>query len=128
MTIEYESRTSVRQKSLVMLPDQIFDAVSRSVSIGGGSKSLLTHPPFAAIHQIAINKIGPIASSTARRNLLVFSFDSVLRMSAPALPEKKNVAWRLRLPTTVWSRLSSRNQIERKCRVVQRCVHLCILK
>ena len=59
ITIEYATRTSVREKSLVMLPDQIFAAVSRSVSIGDGSKSLLTHPPLAASHQIATSRIRP---------------------------------------------------------------------
>src|ERR1700712_889489 len=89
ITIEYATRISVREKSLVMLPDQIFAAVSRSVSIGDGSKSLLTQPPFAAIHQIAISRIGPTASSRARRTPLLFSLESALRIVAPACPEDR---------------------------------------
>src|SRR3954462_1137537 len=72
-----------------MLPDQILTAVSRNVSIGDGSKSLLTHPPLAASHQMPTSRSGPTASSTARRVPLVFSFEIALRMSAPAFsPER----------------------------------------
>src|SRR5687767_6404918 len=84
ITIEYATRINVRVKSVVMLPDQMFAAVSRSVSIGDGSRSLLTHPPLAASHQTAISRIGPTANSTARRDPLLFSRESTLCMSAPA--------------------------------------------
>jgi hypothetical protein len=83
MTIEYATRISVREKSLVMLPDQILAAVSRSVSSGEGSRSLLIQPAFAAIHQTAISRIGPNASSRARRDPLLFSLDNALRIAAP---------------------------------------------
>src|SRR4051812_7024850 len=127
MTIEYATRISVREKSLVMLPDQIFAAVSRNVSIGDGNRSLLTQPALAAIHQIPTSRMGPTASSRARRNPLLFSLESALRIAAPAFPEGRTSLAHL-IAHAVRPRASLPNRVERKWRVVQRTVHFCILK
>jgi hypothetical protein len=58
----------------------------------------LIHPDFAATHQIAINRHGPAANSTARRNQYVFSFESAVRMPVPELPGGANIALRFRSP------------------------------
>src|SRR3954452_15044689 len=109
-------------KSPVILPAAMLAAVSRSVSTGDGSRSLLTSCPLDAIHHNANSSSGPIASSMAR---FTFGFDiaslinciGILVVFAPRCvpPAREHEKCWLREP-------------ERKWRDVQSIVQECILK
>src|SRR5829696_3856259 len=98
-----------------MLPDQMFDAVSRSVSNGGGSKSLLTQPARAAIHQTASSRTGPTASSMARRSLLVVGGERAIRMAVRFLGSVGRVSLALRPPGHAYLRAIKSKENAEKC-------------